>query len=78
MKRKTLGNAHHYWEDNSQERGFEDPENSQADDLDEGEKMDASQRNMTQEGEVWLVFGWHQIQLYTLPELEQKDTGDIL
>ena len=64
----------HHWEDDGQERGLEGPEDSQTDDLDQGEKMDASQRDVTQEGEVWLVFGRHEIQLDTLPELKQTDT----
>lgn len=66
--------THHYWEDDGEEGGLQDPEDSQTDDLNEGEKMDASQRNVTQEGEVRLVFGRHQIQLDPLPELEQKNT----
>lgn len=53
--------THHYWENDGEEGGLEDPEDSQTDYLDQGEQMDASQRNMTQEGEVWLVFGWHQV-----------------
>lgn len=66
--------THHYWEDDGEEGGLQDPEDSQTDDLNKGEKMDASQRNVTQEGEVRLVFGRHQIQLDPLPELEQKNT----
>lgn len=66
--------THHYWEDDGEEGGLQDPEDSQTDDLNEGEKMDASQRNVTQEGEVRLVFGRHQIQLDPLPELEQKNS----
>lgn len=34
--------------------------------------MDASQGDVSQEGEVWLVFGWHQVQLDPLPELKHK------
>lgn len=67
-----LKDAHHDWEDDGEEGGLEDPEDGQTRDLDEGEEMDASQRDVTQEGEVRLVFGWHQIQLDPLPELEQK------
>lgn len=66
--------THHYWEDDGEEGGLQDPEDGQADDLNEGEKMDASQRNVAQEGEVRLVFGRHQIQLDPLPELEQRNT----
>lgn len=34
--------------------------------------MDTSQGDVSQEGEVWLVFGWHQVQLDPLPELKHK------
>lgn len=33
--------------------------------------MDPSQRDVPQEGEVWLVLGWHQVELDALPELDQ-------
>lgn len=76
--RDTGQYTYHYWEDDGQEGGLQDPEDGQTDDLDDGEKMDASQRNVTQEGEVRLVFGWHQIQLHTLPELKHKDAERVL
>lgn len=69
--------AHHDWEDDGKECGFEDPEDSQTDQLDEGEQMDPPERHMPQEGEVWLVLGWHQVELDALPELDQERSMDI-
>lgn len=63
--------SHHHWEDDGQEGGLEDPEDGETDDLDQGEEVDSSQRDVTQEGEVWLVFGRHEVQLDPLPELTQ-------
>lgn len=65
--------THHDWEDYGQEGGLEDPEDSQTDNLDKCEEMDASQGDVAQEGKVRLVFGRHEIQLDAFPELEHKD-----
>ena len=70
-----LRGTHHHWEDDGQEGGLQDPEDGQTDDLDQGEEMDPPQGDVAQEGEVRLVFGGHQIQLDTLPELEQTAGG---
>lgn len=40
--------------------------------------MDASQRDVSQEREVWLMFGRHQVQLDPLPELEHKNRKYVL
>ena len=64
---------HHDREDDGRYGRLEGPEDSQTDNLDQGEEMDSPQRNVTQEGEVWLVLGWHQIQLDTLPELGGRE-----
>lgn len=39
--------------------------------------MDPPQRHVPQEGEVWLVLGWHQVELDALPELDQERSVDI-
>lgn len=72
-----LKTTHHYWEDYGQEGGFKDPEDSQTNNLNKCEKMNASQGNVTKEGKVWLVFWWHQIQLDTFPELKQRDVEHV-
>lgn len=38
--------THHDWEDDGEEGWFEDPEDSQTDQLDEGEQVDPAQRHM--------------------------------
>lgn len=66
--------SYHYWEDDSKKCGLEDPEDSKTNYLNKGEQMDASQGDVSEEGEVGLMFGWHQVQLDPLPELEHKNT----
>lgn len=70
--------SYHYWEDDSEECRLEDPEDSKTDYLDQGEQMDASQGDVSQEREVWLMFGRHQVQLDPLPELEHKNREYVL
>lgn len=73
--------THHHREDDGEKGGFEDPEDGQTDQLDEGEQMHPSQRHVPQEGEVWLVLGWHQVELDALPELDHGrsiDRNDVL
>lgn len=62
-------NPDHDREDDGEEGGFEDPEDGEADDLQQSEQMNSSQRNMTQVGVVWLVLRWHQEQFDPVPEL---------
>lgn len=64
--------THHYWEDDGKEGRLEDPEDSQAHDLDQGEEVDPPQRHVPQEGEVRLVLGRHQVELDALPELDKE------
>lgn len=68
--------TYHDGEDDGQEGGFEDPENSQAYNLDESEEMNPPQRNVAEIAEVWLVLGWHQEQLDPVPEL--RNTAKII
>lgn len=39
--------------------------------------MDPPQRHVPQKGEVWLVLGWHQVELDALPELDQERSVDM-
>lgn len=63
---------YHDWENDGGHSGLEDPEDSQAEDLHEGEEVDAAQGHMAQEGMVWLVLGGHQEELAALPELARR------
>lgn len=78
QKKKEIIQSYHYWEDDGEERRLENPEDSKTDNLDEGEQMDASQGDVSQEGEVWLMFRRHQVQLDPLPELEHENPEYVL
>lgn len=56
--------------------GLEDPQQSQAEDLDEGEEVDLPEGNVSQVNQVRLMFRRHQKQLETIHKL-QKMTGKI-
>lgn len=51
--------------------GLEDPQQSQAEDLDEGEEVDLPERNVAQVNQVRLMFRRHQKQLETIHELQK-------
>lgn len=61
--------TNHNGEDDGQEGGLQDPENSQTCDLDQREEVHLPQGDVTEVGEVGLVFGWHHVQLNPVPEL---------
>lgn len=62
----------HDWEDDGEESGFEDPQDGEADDLQQREQMNSPEGNMTQVGVVWLVLRWHQEQFDPIPELQHE------
>lgn len=62
----------HDGEDNGHEGGFEDPEDSQAGNLDQCEEMDPPQGDVAEVGEVRLVLRGHQVELDPIPELSRK------
>lgn len=64
------GNPDHDGEDDGEEGGFEDPEDSEADDLQQREQVNSPEWNMAQVRVVWLVLRWHQKQLDPVPELQ--------
>lgn len=63
------GVSYHHWENNSGHGGLENPEQGQAEQLDDGEEVHAAQGHMAEVGKVWLVLGWHQEQPHALREL---------
>lgn len=50
---------YHDRENNGRHGGFEDPEKSQAEDLDEGKEVDLPEGNVPQVNQVWLMLGRH-------------------
>lgn len=52
--------------------GLEDPQQSQAEDLDEGEEVDLPEGNVSQVNQVRLMFRRHQKQLKTIHELQKR------
>lgn len=67
-----MENSHHDREDDGGHSGLEDPEDGQAGDLHQGEEVHAPQGYVPQEHEIWLVLGWHEVQLHPLPKLSRK------
>lgn len=61
--------GYHDGEDDGGHGGLEDPQQRQAQGLDEGEEVDASLRDVAQVDEVRLVLGGHQEQLQPVHEL---------
>lgn len=55
--------CYHDGKDDGGHGGLEDPQEGQAQGLDEGEEVDASLWDVAQVDEVWLVLGRHQEQL---------------
>lgn len=55
--------------------GFEDPQQSQAEDLDEGEEVDLPEGNVSQVNQVRLMFRRHQKQLKTIHKLQKNNTS---
>lgn len=66
--------SHHDREDDGSHGRFEDPEEGQAQTLDEGEEVDASLGYVPQIDQVRLVLGWHQEQLQAVHELTEANT----
>ena len=64
--------THHDREDDGGHGGLEDPQQGQAERLNEGEEVDAALRDMPQVDEVGLVLGGHQQQLQAVHELTWK------
>lgn len=61
--------SYHHWENNSGHGGLEDPEEGQAQQLDDSEEVYPAQGHVAEVGEVWLVLGWHQEQPHAVCEL---------
>lgn len=68
----------HDGEDDGEEGGFEDPEDGEADDLQQCEQVNSPERNVTQVGVIRLVLRRHQKQLDSVPELrEDKSVNHV-
>lgn len=63
--------SYHDGEDDGSHGGLEDPQQSQAEDLDEGEEVDLPERNVSQVNQVGLMFRRHQKQLKTIHKLQK-------
>lgn len=68
-------NPDHDGEHDGEEGGFEDPEDGEADDLQQREQVNSPEWNMAQVGVVWLVLCWHEEQLDPVPELWHERTN---
>lgn len=64
--------SYHDGEDDGGDGGLQDPQEGQAQGLDEGEEVDASLGDVPQVDQVGLVLGGHQEQLQAVHELKQK------
>lgn len=67
------GVSYHHWENNSGHSGLENPEQGQAEQLDDSEKVHMAQGHVAEVSKVWLVLGWHQEQPHTVHELQRED-----
>lgn len=67
--------AHHDRENDGRHGGLEDPEQRQAQDLDEGEEVDLPEGDVPQVHQVGLVLGRHQQQLETIHELQESEAA---
>lgn len=65
--------SHHDGEDDGGNSGLQDPQEGQAQGLDEGEEVDASLGDVPQVDQVGLVLGGHQEQLQAVHELKRRD-----
>lgn len=63
--------SYHDREYDGSHSGLEDPQQSQAEDLDEGKEVDLPERNVSQVNQVGLMFRRHQEQLKTIHKLQQ-------
>lgn len=74
MKCKLKSNVfHHDGENDGSHGGLEDPEQCQAQDLDEGEEVDLPEGNVSQVNQVGLVLRRHQKQLQTIHKLQPEN-----
>lgn len=64
--------SYHYREYDGGHSGLEDPEQSQAKDLEECEEMDLPEGNVSQVHQVRLMLRWHQKQLKTIHKLQTE------
>lgn len=67
--------SHHDRENDGRHGGLEDPEQRQAQDLDEGEEVDLPEGDVPQVHQVGLVLGRHQQQLETIHELQESEAA---
>lgn len=65
---------YHHRKDYGGSGGFDDPEKHQAAELDDGEHVNFSQRDVSQVDKIRLVFCRHPKQLQTIKELNGKHT----
>lgn len=70
---QSKGMSYHHWENNSSRGGLDDPEQGQAEQLDDGEEVHPAQGHVAEVGEVRLVLGWHQEQPHAVRELQRGD-----
>lgn len=66
------GVSYHHWENDSGRGGLEKPEQGQAEQLDDGEKVHAAQGHVAEVDQVGLVLGGHQEQPHTVRELQRE------
>lgn len=64
--------SHHDREDDGSHSGLEDPQQSQAEDLDKGEEVNLPQGNVSQVNQVWLMFCGHQKKFKTIHKLQKS------
>lgn len=63
--------SYHDRKDDGRHGGLEDPQQSQAEDLDEGEEVDLPEGNVPQVNQVRLMLRRHQKKLKTIHELQK-------
>lgn len=63
--------TNHHGEDDGSLGGLDDPQQDQTAQLDDGEKMDLPQRDVTEIDEVGLVLSWHAEQREAVEELQK-------
>lgn len=66
---RFMSDIYHHGEDDGSPGGFDDPEENQTAELDDGEQMNLSERDVSQVNEVWLVFSRHPEQSQTIKKL---------
>lgn len=69
LYKQTPQTSYHHGENDGSSGGFNDPQKHQAAELDDGEQVDLSQRDVSQVNKVRLVFRRHPKQPQTIKEL---------